>query len=112
MRRPTLYLALGALAHFLVDAPCSGMKPIALAKYSKSWRRGTVRLTDSVSEAATIGLLESIQNTLGGQDRRLRTISGVSAADFETMAASANASGGTSSTGIGTVIEVALRRDT
>lgn len=77
-----LYLALGSLAEHLIERLDAGDSDgfDAVFDVVERWH---LEGDSYVSEAASIGLLESLQNLLGGGDRRHKTRSGVRASDFE-----------------------------
>jgi hypothetical protein len=81
-RELPLYLALGELADHLIERlERSDVSDFAdVFAVVEAWH---LEGDSYVREAATVGLLESIQNQLGGQDRRYRSANGVRAADFE-----------------------------
>jgi hypothetical protein len=77
-----LYLALNSLAEHLIQRLGAGDSGgfDAVFDVVERWH---VEGDAYVSEAASIGLLESLQNQLGGNDRRYRTRKGVRASDVE-----------------------------
>jgi hypothetical protein len=77
-----LYIALGLLAHHLIDRSASGDTSGFKGVFTvvEEW---LVYGDEYVREAAAIGLFESLQNMLGGQDRQYRSPKGVRAADFD-----------------------------
>lgn len=78
---PLIYIALWELAEHLVERMRNG----DLARFESVFETVERWHTDGdayVSEAASIGLLESLQNILGGNDRT-KSIDGVKASDFE-----------------------------
>ena len=78
---PPYYIALGDLAHHLVEKQRGSEKQILRAVFDivERWH---VEGDEFVGEAATIGLLEGLQNILGG-NKRNKSIGGVRASDFE-----------------------------
>jgi len=79
---PPLYLALGDLAAHLIERLGRGNTE-AFGRVFAVVEQWHVRGDAYVAEAASIGLLESIQNNLGGQDRAHRSQEGARTADFE-----------------------------
>ncbi|MEG3148345.1 hypothetical protein U1769_00505 [Sphingomonas sp. ZT3P38] len=79
---PPYYLALSSLAEHLIERLGAGETGSfgAVFKVVEQWH---IRGDTYVAEAASMGLLESIQNALGGQDRGFRSPNGVRASDFE-----------------------------
>ncbi|MFA6113116.1 MAG: hypothetical protein WC729_03970 [Sphingomonas sp.] len=77
-----LYLAQDSLAEHLIQRLGAGDTDgfDAVFDVVERWH---VEGDAYVSEAASIGLLESLQNQLGGDDRRYKTRKGVRASDFE-----------------------------
>ena len=78
---PLLYIALGELAEHLVDRMRRGDVE-GLERVFDTVERWHTEGDAYVSEAASIGLLESLQGILGGNNRN-RRINGVRASDFE-----------------------------
>ena len=78
---PPIYIALGELAEHLMET----MRRRDLERFDsilKVVERWHTEGDAYVSEAATIGLLESLRGILGGNDQT-RAVYGVSASDFE-----------------------------
>lgn len=75
------YIVLGDLADHLIGQLERG-ETGAFGKVFDVIERWHVEGDVYVSEAATIGLLEGLQNRLGGNDRR-KVVNGVRASDFE-----------------------------
>lgn len=78
---PPLYVALWELADHLVERLRLGDVE-GFDKVFEVVERWHTEGDHYVSEAATVGLLESLQNVLGGNDRK-RGVDGVLASDFE-----------------------------
>jgi hypothetical protein len=85
---PPLYLALQSLAEHILDR-LGRRDTSGLAKVFQVVDRWITNGDAYVSEAAVIGLLESLQNNLGGNDRNYRRADGVTSADVEAYFASA-----------------------
>lgn len=76
-----LYIALGELAQHLIERQQQGDTQ-GFDKVFDVVERWHTEGDSYVSEAASIGFLESLQNLLGGNDRR-KHVRGVRASDFE-----------------------------
>lgn len=77
-----LYLALSSLAEHLIQRLGAGDSDDFDAVFDVV-ERWHLEGDSYVSEAASIGLLESLQNLLGGNDRGRKARNGVRASDFE-----------------------------
>ncbi len=75
------YIALGQLAYHIIEKQRNAEKEVLDAVFGVV-ERWHVEGDTYVSEAATIGLLEGLQNILGGNKRNKKT-KGVRASDFE-----------------------------
>jgi hypothetical protein len=80
--QPPLYLALSSLAEHILERLARG-KTEGFDRIFAVVERWHIEGDSYVSEAASIGLLESLQNQLGGNDRNVRRADGVSAAAVE-----------------------------
>ncbi len=85
---PPLYLALQSLAEHILDRLGRGDTG-GLAKVFQVVDRWITNGDAYVSEAAVIGLLESLQNNLGGNNRNFRRADGINSADVEVYFTSA-----------------------
>ena len=79
---PPLYVALGDLAAHLIERLSRGDTE-SFGRVFAVVEQWHVRGDAYVAEAASIGLLESIQNTIGGNASEHLTRGGVRAADFQ-----------------------------